>query len=214
MPRGSARQRSVSGQTLRCPRHCSGQRMQPYTKGPLTPLTDPSTSDTTTRTCRSDSDASLNACRLSEGDAVTRSTHRQSMLCVHNHSKDKTAILRAAQLTVLKKSNRDPNSATRPLPNTNNATPSSGNNPSPPKCTASASPSNQQPIGSLSLADLGASLPSVVSENASSAGRSLPHTCSEQARCDDWSVEELACYFEDFVNIPKKMSAMAEMMYT
>ena len=191
--------------------------MQPYTKGPLAPLTDPSTSDTTTRTCRSDSDddAPLNARRLSEGDAVTRSTHRQSMLCVHNHSKDKTAILRAAQLTVLKKSNRDPNSATRPLPNTNNATASSsGNNPSPPKCTASALPSNQQPIGSLSLADLGASLPNVVSENTSSAGRSLPHTCSEQARCDDWSVEELACYFEDFVNIPKKMSAMAEMMYT
>ena len=38
-------------------------------------------------------------------------------------------------------------------------------------------------------------------------------TCSEQARMDDWSVEELASYFENYLYIPKKMSAMAEMMY-
>ncbi len=41
-----------------------------------------------------------------------------------------------------------------------------------------------------------------------------PCTCSEQARVDDLSVEELAGYFDDFVYIPKKMSTMAEMMYT
>lgn len=41
-----------------------------------------------------------------------------------------------------------------------------------------------------------------------------PCTCSEQARVDDLTVEELAGYFEDFVYIPKKMSTMAEMMYT
>ena len=41
-----------------------------------------------------------------------------------------------------------------------------------------------------------------------------PSTCSEQARVDDISVDELAGYFEDYVHIPKKMSTMAEMMYT
>lgn len=38
--------------------------------------------------------------------------------------------------------------------------------------------------------------------------------CSRQAKLDDMSVDELAGYFEDFVHIPKKMSSMAEMMYT
>lgn len=38
--------------------------------------------------------------------------------------------------------------------------------------------------------------------------------CSEQAKIDDVSVDELAGYFEDYVHIPKKMSSMAEMMYT
>lgn len=38
-------------------------------------------------------------------------------------------------------------------------------------------------------------------------------TCSQQAR-DDITVDELAGYFENFVYIPKKMSHMAEMMYT
>jgi len=39
-------------------------------------------------------------------------------------------------------------------------------------------------------------------------------TCSQQAsRLDDWSVDELAGYLDDFCYIPKKMSAMAEMMY-
>lgn len=42
----------------------------------------------------------------------------------------------------------------------------------------------------------------------------LPCSCSQQARMDDLSVDELAGYFEDFVYIPKKMSSMAEMMYT
>jgi len=43
-----------------------------------------------------------------------------------------------------------------------------------------------------------------------------PCTCATQARLDpdDLTMEELACYFEDFVHIPKKMSSMAEMMYT
>ena len=40
------------------------------------------------------------------------------------------------------------------------------------------------------------------------------YTCSQEARLDDLSVDELAGYFEDFVYIPKKMSTMAEMMYT
>lgn len=39
-------------------------------------------------------------------------------------------------------------------------------------------------------------------------------SCSQEARLDDLTVNELAGYFEDFVYIPKKMSSMAEMMYT
>lgn len=39
-------------------------------------------------------------------------------------------------------------------------------------------------------------------------------SCSQEARLDDLTVNELAGYFDDFVYIPKKMSSMAEMMYT
>lgn len=39
-------------------------------------------------------------------------------------------------------------------------------------------------------------------------------SCSQEARLDDTSVDDLAGYFDDFVHIPKKMSSMAEMMYT
>ncbi|KAF5299857.1 hypothetical protein FQA39_LY11394 [Lamprigera yunnana] len=44
-------------------------------------------------------------------------------------------------------------------------------------------------------------------------------TCSHQARMSvapscDVTIDELASYFETFVHIPKKMSSMAEMMYT
>ncbi|XP_018397328.1 PREDICTED: oxidative stress-responsive serine-rich protein 1 isoform X1 [Cyphomyrmex costatus] len=48
---------------------------------------------------------------------------------------------------------------------------------------------------------------------------SSPNTCSVQARISpplssDITIGELAGYFEEFVHIPKKMSHMAEMMYT
>ena len=46
------------------------------------------------------------------------------------------------------------------------------------------------------------------------AGNKALCLCSEQARPDDCTVDELAGYLEDCVYIPKKMSAMAEMMYT
>lgn len=44
-------------------------------------------------------------------------------------------------------------------------------------------------------------------------------TCSQQVRMHstnncDVTIDELASYFETFVHIPKKMSSMAEMMYT
>lgn len=54
------------------------------------------------------------------------------------------------------------------------------------------------------------------SNGSSSGGQS----CSQQARmsatgsCDDVTIDELASYFDVFVHIPKKMSHMAEMMYT
>lgn len=43
----------------------------------------------------------------------------------------------------------------------------------------------------------------------------LSASCSQQARLNcDVTIDELASYFETFVHIPKKMSSMAEMMYT
>jgi hypothetical protein len=39
-------------------------------------------------------------------------------------------------------------------------------------------------------------------------------TCSQQARREDVTINELAGYFENLVHIPKKMSSMAEQMYT
>lgn len=58
--------------------------------------------------------------------------------------------------------------------------------------------------------------------SGSSSGQQLsssPNTCSVQARISppsssDVTIGELAGYFEEFVHIPKKMSHMAEMMYT
>lgn len=60
------------------------------------------------------------------------------------------------------------------------------------------------------------------SSSTSSSGQQLsssPNTCSVQARISppsssDVTIGELAGYFEEFVHIPKKMSHMAEMMYT
>ena len=53
-----------------------------------------------------------------------------------------------------------------------------------------------------------------VDECEGSGDCSVPCSCAQQARMDDCSIDELACYFEDYVHIPKKMSPMAEMMYT
>ena len=41
-------------------------------------------------------------------------------------------------------------------------------------------------------------------------------SCAKEARLDqqDYTVDELASYFDEFVHIPRKMSEMAEMMYT
>ena len=48
----------------------------------------------------------------------------------------------------------------------------------------------------------------------SPSGFLRPCTCAQQAaKCDDWTADELAGYFENLCYIPKKMSAMAEMMY-
>ncbi|XP_060081130.1 uncharacterized protein LOC132560483 [Ylistrum balloti] len=58
----------------------------------------------------------------------------------------------------------------------------------------------------------GRSVESVVSK--ASQDQVLERSCSQEARLDDMTVNELAGYFEDFVYIPKKMSSMAEMMYT
>lgn len=54
--------------------------------------------------------------------------------------------------------------------------------------------------------------PTVCSAIKTPTGSDL--TCSQQARMDDTTVDELAGYFDNLVYIPRKMSVMAEMMYT
>lgn len=54
---------------------------------------------------------------------------------------------------------------------------------------------------------------------SSSSSSSSSSSCSQQVRMHstnncDVTIDELASYFETFVHIPKKMSSMAEMMYT
>lgn len=49
--------------------------------------------------------------------------------------------------------------------------------------------------------------------NATNNTRSCSQQAAGNATADDVTIDELACYFDTFVHIPKKMSSMAEMMY-
>ncbi|ESO98650.1 hypothetical protein LOTGIDRAFT_238973 [Lottia gigantea] len=71
---------------------------------------------------------------------------------------------------------------------------------------------NVQTSSNSQSLDLGGAFgkPSTSTDNSNRVEKS----CSQEATIEDLSVNELAGYFEDFVHIPKKMSVMAEMMYT
>lgn len=57
---------------------------------------------------------------------------------------------------------------------------------------------------------------STVTQRHSPSSTRLVRSCSQEAMLNetDFTAEELASYFEELVYIPKKMSEMAEMMYT
>lgn len=67
----------------------------------------------------------------------------------------------------------------------------------------------------LQHTNLEPSAPSCLALSSTTKVQTTPDlTCSQQARMDDTTVDELASYFDNLVYIPRKMSVMAEMMYT
>lgn len=69
-------------------------------------------------------------------------------------------------------------------------------------------------VGSLRLKPEVVSAPATDATRATLRPSSTDLTCSQQARMDDTTVDELAGYLDTLVYIPRKMSVMAEMMYT
>ncbi|KAI8786611.1 protein hunchback [Biomphalaria glabrata] len=78
---------------------------------------------------------------------------------------------------------------------------------------ANSSPS--QPSSSLLVSEASQSASSTSASVHSPPNEvSINRSCSQEMRMEETNVNELASYFEDLLHIPRKMSIMAEMMYT
>lgn len=182
--------------------------------------------------CSKDKPESVNKFNYAKVTKSPRQIIRESKLKIHHSEKDRSQVIRAARLKLHKLDKgietprfyQDLSKHTKPLaqasPYKKDAIFGSVASKQTVKdfasisCASDECSSNQLTVGHYSGHRQHKHCGSKTSGAESYSCDSDPVSCSQQARLDDMSVNELAGYFDDFVYIPKKMSTMAEMMYT
>ncbi|XP_052774201.1 oxidative stress-responsive serine-rich protein 1-like [Mya arenaria] len=165
---------------------------------------------------------------------------REAKLKLHHSDKDTKQLIRAARLKIFKKGKQS-EERKQLAKSTLSKDPVKPFSPPSPSCEPSVlfgakSSANSQDFGSLFNGSSGANKSNDTFKFSDYRSQSHKRTrdqayidspnrnsyidCGQEMRnhegaaIEDTSVDELAGYFEDYVHIPKKMSSMAEMMYT